>query len=344
MSSPVPPLSVLAAYGDDCHLRAWHYLDGAGGFSGARLWRLETPRGHLILRRWPSEHPSPQRLAFIHAVIAHSVRQGFTELAEPIPALARGTWVEDGGHLWELAPWLPGVADYHHAPSPARLEAAMEALARFHLAASTFPRTEASAGTSPGLRERLARLERLSRGEFDDLLEPGHAVNWPTLHALARQLLPLARRLAADHLSTIRSASQVSVPLQPCLRDIWHDHVLFDGPRVSGLIDYGAMRIESLAGDVARLLGSLAGDDATAWRMGMAAYERCRPLAPVERSLVAAFDRSTVAWAGVQWLVWIFSESREFENRTEVERRCQHWLDRLHVAGKSTGKSPLRLD
>lgn len=344
MMSPAPPLSVLAAYGDECQPRACHYLAGAGGFSGARLWRLETPRGPLILRRWPSEHPTPQRLAFIHAVIAHSVRQGYTELAEPIPTLAGSTWVEDEGHLWELAPWLPGVADYHAAPSRARLEAAMEALARFHLAASTFPRTEASEGTSPGIRERLARLERLSRGEFDDLLEPGHAVSWPTLHALARQLLPLARRLAADHLSTIRSASQVSVPLQPCLRDVWHDHVLFEGPRVSGLIDYGAMRIESVAGDVARLLGSLAGDDAIVWEMGMDAYERCRPLTPVEQYLVAVFDRSTVVWAGVQWLVWVFAESREFENRAEVARRCQHWLDRLHVGDNSTGKSLFRLD
>jgi hypothetical protein len=47
------------------------------------------------------------------------------------------------------------------------------------------------------------------------------------------------------------------VPLQPCLCDSWHDHVLFESDAVTGLIDYGSAKIDHVAVDLARMLGSL---------------------------------------------------------------------------------------
>lgn len=55
----------------------------------------------------------------------------------------------------------------------------------------------------------------------------------------------------------LKPLADVSFRLQPCIRDIWHDHVLFDGDRVTGLIDFGAMQIDTPATDIARLVGSL---------------------------------------------------------------------------------------
>ena len=52
------------------------------------------------------------------------------------------------------------------------------------------------------------------------------------------------------------------LPLQPCLCDVWHDHVLFEGDTVTGVIDYGGAKIDHVAVDLARLLGSMAGDKA----------------------------------------------------------------------------------
>jgi len=40
------------------------------------------------------------------------------------------TWTEHVGRLWELQEWLPGEADYHRRPAPAKLWAACAALAR----------------------------------------------------------------------------------------------------------------------------------------------------------------------------------------------------------------------
>ena len=63
---------------------------------------------------------------------------------------------------------------------------------------------------------------------------------------------------------------------------------------MSGLIDFGGMRADTVAGDIARLLGSLVADDADGWQTGLAAYDRRRPLSPDERRLVTAFDHSGV--------------------------------------------------
>src|SRR5206468_3640782 len=71
-------------------------------------------------------------------------------------------------------------------------------------------------------------------------------------------------------------------PLQPCLCDPWHDHVLFDGDRLTGIVDYGAAKVDHVSVDLARLLGSLVGDDADAWQRGLGAYRSVRPLAPDE--------------------------------------------------------------
>ncbi len=132
-------LDVLAAYPDDCRPKSIRALGSAGGFSGARFWRIEAPSGTLCLRRWPKEYPSTQRLEFIQAVLWHVVREGFTLAPLPRETRSRKGYVRHGGHLWELAPWMPGEADFHEAPTLDRLQAAMHSLAEFHLAAASFP-------------------------------------------------------------------------------------------------------------------------------------------------------------------------------------------------------------
>src|SRR4051794_17609453 len=100
----------------------------AGGFSGARFWKIIGASGSLCLRRWPSEHPSRQRLQWLHRVLCGAAEAGFRKLPLPIRCAAGSTIVEHGGHLWELTPWLAGRADYHEHPSDARLESALAAL------------------------------------------------------------------------------------------------------------------------------------------------------------------------------------------------------------------------
>ena len=128
---------------------------------------------------------------------------------------------------------------------------------------------------------------------------------------------------------------RAQVQVVPCLRDIWHQNVLFEGDEVTGLIDFGSLRPENIAADVARLLGSMAEDDRALWREGFAAYESRRPLSESEAILASAFDSSGVLLGGINWLTWIYERGRVFEQPSAVLERLDYFHRRLTVlAGK----------
>ena len=301
----------------------------AESFSGAQLWRLESHRGPLCLRRWPREHPTQERLQFIQAVLWHVDQEGFHLIALPVETRHRHGYVWHAGHFWELTPWLPGRADYRERPNPARLENALAALARVHQAASTFPLPEATAAVSPGIVERRGRLAQLNTGRLAQLREAITDGGWPELAPRAADLVSLFATVAPKIEPLLEHAAGIPVAIQPCIRDIWHPHVLFAGDRVSGIVDFGSMRPDNVACDVARLLGSLAGDVAGDWLRGLEAYQAIRPLSPDELALVSAFDRSTVLMGGLQWLEWIYLDGRQFHNRSAVIGRMDEFLSRL---------------
>lgn len=312
---------VLEAYPVDCQPLRLECLGGAGGFSGASFWRLETRRGPLCLRRWPPEHPDNKQLEFIHSVLWFAEREGFSAAPVPIPTNRQISYVSRQGRLWELAPWMPGRADFLENPRPEKLRAAMTALAGFHTAVAGFPVADAGPACSPGIIERLERVRELRAGGLTDLDDSILSDPRPDLAACAKRLVALASRVAAEVQATLEGVAKLRVALQPCLRDIWSDHVLFDGDDVTGLIDFGAMRAENVAADISRLLGSMAADSGDSWESGLAAYETVRPIGQNERALIRAMDQSSVLLSGLNWVEWIYRHQRTFERLDTVLQR-----------------------
>jgi homoserine kinase type II len=341
---------VLEHYPGEWRGARLEFLQSAGGFSGALFWKITLGDRAYCLRRWPPEHPAPQRLAFIHAVLQHVRQQGFRLAISPLPQevtgnrrqaielagrgarpspapLAPQTIVAAHGHLWELTPWVRGAADFALHPSPARLESALRALAGFHLAAASFP------GIRPGeprsVRDRIDRIEKLQSGGLARLGRSLDAAAWPELARLGRRLCALFPLAAPPIYRALQGAAR-SLPRQPCIRDIWHDHVYFEGDQVSGMIDFGAMDVDHVATDVARLLGSLAADDRLLWSAGLAAYEQLRPLNPLERQLVTTLDAGFVLLAGLNWLEWVFCQGRKFTGQeSTIVARVEQIVTRL---------------
>ncbi|MEX0978639.1 MAG: phosphotransferase [Pirellulales bacterium] len=320
---------ILQLYPDDCEAHTIEPLKPDHSFSGAVLWRVTAPRGPLCLRQWPAEHPTPDRLQFIQAVLWHVDQEGFRRVPLPLETRHHHGFIRHAGHLWELTPWLAGAANYRQIPSPQKLHNAMAALAQFHEAAGSFPLPETGPSGSPGIADRTLRLQAIISGRLAQLGEAIVSDKWPELAPRAVRIVRLAKTTSRQVLLTLESVSQLDVALQPCIRDVWHAHVLFMGDEVNGIVDFGSMRPDNVAADVARLLGSLAGDDPQAWKRGLDAYHSVRPLSEDELSLVEAFDRSTVLLGGLQWLEWIYLEGRRFDNRAGVLVRVDELLGRL---------------
>lgn len=330
---------VLDRYPADCQPSQIEPLRSAGGMSGAQFWRIDSPRGKLVLRRWPIEHPAPDGLRTIHSVLRHVFAHGLKIVPVPIATTGSETFLTHAGRLWELTPWLEGVADYEKSPSAAKLQAAMTALAQFHLAAADFndsPRFQRGArggffAPSPAITRRLTQLRELQTGGINVLAQSISNTTWPELAPLAREFLIALPRIIPNAIAKLAPLADVPLPLQPAIRDIWHDHVLFDGNRVTGLIDFGALQIETPSGDIARLLGSLVGDDADGWREGIATYAAIRPLTEQETAAVSALDTSGTILAGCNWIRWIYIDGRQFENPDQIRARFAKLVDRIRM-------------
>lgn len=310
-------------------------LGGAGGLSGARLWGYRSARGPLVLRRWPPHGPGRAHLERVHEWLRRAGDLGFV----PVPIADRSgqTLTEWDDALWELAPWMPGASDPSRPPAPGRLRSAFAAIAAFHARLGD----ERRCGTSPGLAQRHAAIAGLLAGDFDAMersIRPAQDESRPT----ALRWLERAREVAPRLIEPLRAAAGRVVPLQPCLRDARPDHVLFEGDRVAGLVDFGAMGIDCVAGDLARLLGEWLDGDLSGRAEALAAYERVRPLDAGEAALIEAFEMAADLLVGERWIRWQVIEGRRFDDPTAVARGLARGAERLarRASALSVGWAP----
>lgn len=285
--------AVLAAYGQAAVGLRWVPVE-TGGFSGAVVWRGEDEIGTPIfaLKAWPSEGMTADRLRLIHGWMIEV--DGFGFVPRILAALNAATAVEHGGRVWDIERWMPGMADFHAKPSRERLTAACAALARLHRAWSRWSRTMPSC---PAVLRRLRLLD-----EWDAIRSPFRAAGGsPVLDALRR-----GTEIVDRHANAARRCLEhwlhFPAAVQPCLCDIWHDHVLFMGDAVTGIIDYGAMKEDHVGVDLARLLGDLAGDDDAAFAAGLAAYGAAGGILDRPGEFVRDLDRTGVLCGLISWV------------------------------------------
>jgi Ser/Thr protein kinase RdoA (MazF antagonist) len=307
----------------EAHLIA---LGNRGGFSGARLWRVDEPGISFCLRAWPPPGISPERLAWIHRLMRLARDAGLHFVPAVCSTSLGTTWVEQAERLWDLTSWMPGRADFHQQPAPERLDAACTALAQLHGAwAGISPKKD----RCPAIHRRLEAARDwaalLRSGWQPDFASTGNDSlrslterSWSLLHVWA-EWVPRALGGWEDRI----------LALQPCLCDIWHDHVLFQGNTVAGIIDYGGLKVDHVAVDLARLLGSMVGEDGALRAAGLRAYKLLRPLSWEEETLVDILDATGTVVGLMNWIRWLYYEGRSFENPTTVGQRLADMVGRL---------------
>lgn len=300
----------------------WKPLRAAGGFSGARLWHGVAADGReFALKAHPVGADGARLENTLHRWMM-AARQARLDFVPEVERTRNGRTVVDvGGRVWEVTSWMPGQADFHDNPNDSRLVAAVAALASVHIAWAS----ERSIGPCPAIERRwqvLVRWEELVasgwRLEFDsaDPVRPAAESAWAILPGVILAVRP-----------SIQHWLRQPVPLQPCLCDVWHDHVLFNGDRVSGIIDFAAAKVDHLAVDLARLFGSLIPDQIQRTELALAAYAAVHPLSQPE--LVPFLDRTGTIVAVMNWLKWLYHDGREYPNRLAVAERLAALVKRL---------------
>ena len=324
--------SLLSAWWDNVAAVSIQPHVASSGLSGALIWRVTHANHTYCLRRWPREHPTPEQLSDVHGLLHHLQRQAIDWA--PVPLVDRqgqSIHLRDG-HLWELTPWLPGEPALCDQPTPARRHAALRCLAQFHQAAHSY--AEATAGPAPGLLARRELLCELRDGGMARLRKAVLAKPASGWDPIATEMVTPMERSLPEVLRRLESFADAALPLQWCLRDVKCDHVLFEGDRVSGLIDFGAADIDSVAVDIARLLGSILGDKREEWPPAIDAYHAVRPLSNDERRAIELFDTGGTLAASSNWLRWLFVEGRQFPATLAVRDQLEGLHARLRTLGE----------
>lgn len=300
-------------------------LGNAGGLSGSQFWRFTTALGPVVAHAWPAEGPPRAVLEQIHAWLGELNRLSYIPV--PLRAIDGGTLQEAGGRLWEVVPWLPGVSAASLPIHESRVRLVFSTLASVHTALARHQQTAAS----PGLLARRAEVRALMNVGFMRFERAIEEQPGDPLTPLARRWLTEAQARAAGVAQDLSLAVETPVPLQPCLRDARPDHFLFEDDRLTGLIDFGAMGVESVAADLARLLAEwLGGARDLPWRtLALESYQERRPLGSAEARLIAVFDASSALLIGARWVGWHFLEHRRFDDPLAVGRGLARGLERL---------------
>jgi homoserine kinase type II len=308
---------------------------GATGFSGAEVFHVVAAAGQFVLKSFPAGM-SFDRAAWVHRLMRHLRAAGVEVIPAPRPTATGATCVADPqGRLWELVEYLPGRPTA--APSVGQVIAAVETLARIHIAAAALPLT-AGVPAPGGERRRhqvlqlladpwAARRQRLAGPAPADPLGSGMRARFDLA------ITGFGAAAGQRALTAFAAVRPAVLPVQPVLRDVWADHVLFataQPERLTGLIDLQAAGCDSPATDLARLLGNWAspwGGDGrwiTPWEPALAAYDAIRGLTAAERQALPLLHASAVVLGLDNWFRWVFDDRRRFAAAPALDR-----VDRL---------------
>jgi Ser/Thr protein kinase RdoA (MazF antagonist) len=324
---------------------------GVQGFSGSRLFVVELPDrpGRFVLKSFHAA-ASREHAAFVHHLVRHIRSECSTPVAEVMPALDGDTIVSDAeGRLWELARFMPGVA--MPCPTPAQAAAAATALAQLHLAAARLVNHPPRQDFSPGLALRIERARELLARPWQARCHAwSHAARhrmpadrWTALDARVAAAIDLFTAAGGDaFLARVASIQPHSAMLQPVLRDVWCDHVLFADERsdsVTAIVDLHAAGIDTPATDLTRLMGSWAapaGGERLSildrWPTAVAAYDRVRRLSHAEADLIPFLHATGVVCGLDNWFRWTLDEQREFPDARRMLARIDRLLQELPAA------------
>ena len=295
----------------------------AGGFSGSLIFKVNASDQSYCLKRWP-ESTQIEKLVWIHRVLIFVVANGCGEVVTPLSTTSGKTIVQNPQGVWELTKWSAGKPNYLEHPHESKLKAGLDFLARFHQAAARFffnfarsdnvgmscHRLDSFQNIVASVRPSDPSVINLPQDRFSHFVEKGRG---------------FADRLR-DSLLVFRNQQ---LPVHPVIRDIRAEHLFYENQELVAVIDYGAMRIDSVACDLARMLGDCCQNQNHCLSAGLDHYHSIRPLSEVERNLTPLLHQATIIVGLLNWIEWLGIQQRQFDDHEKVRTRLNSLFDQF---------------
>ncbi|MDB4766476.1 phosphotransferase [bacterium] len=295
---------------------------GSTGLSGASVWKITGDQGrHFSVKRFTNL--SADHLAWIHRVQLHTIVCDCDFVARPLRTDDGMSLIQANDGLWEVCTWMLGEANNESPISDQRLSLAMKSIAKFHQSAA---QVNFDFRPSPGVKVRLEQLAKLNTTIAAVQPKPNQ---YPTLANLLTQLKQISPARLHDYATALGHFENYTLPLQPVIRDLRSEHLLFTEDSLTGLIDFDAMQMETIALDLTRCLGDFDPGDTDRWQFALEAYNSVRPIQRAELELIKILDPINVMLSAMNWIKWIALDDRNFENEGAVEVRLKQINQRL---------------
>ena len=299
------------------------------GFSGAELFRCQTAGGDFAIKRWPTQ-TKPERIDEVHAVQRLAANQ-LAFVPRLIATHSGSTRLTIRNESFEIATWMRGnPLDENDAPRE-KIARGAAAIAQFHVATAT-----AGLTTNAGLTKAIppavtSRIDRLN--ELADLMPQALAIDFQEHDGISQIQARLRQDWRSMHQAakrTISSWANVAMPLRCVIRDCHRGHILFEADRVTGMVDFDAIKRDTVATDLARWVGTIGfeseGDLAQHWLAAVDGYRSVNPLTEDEVRLARELESVNHVIVLANWVVWVVLEQRRF---CETIEKTNHRLTQL---------------
>lgn len=248
-----------------------------------RNWRVETPGGPLVLRRYNRARTGPAVL-WEHTLLGFASGRGWP-VPNPIPTRTGSTLLEHDSRLWSASHFLEGEPGSADSPGMRRIYGVL--LARLHHDLTTF----GSEGQRPGFGktwELDAPVETAGAGTFNELVA-AFSRDYPELgSAVRRQRYRNLRELSRLHYPDL--------PDRPIHGDFQPKNLLFKDAQPTGILDFDQARRDALVCDIAPLLMPFQPLDLRHCAALLEGYESVRLLSDQEWDLLPALVRAALLW------------------------------------------------
>lgn len=262
---------------------AFHQL--SGGHSKSPIWLVVLNLDHvselnLVFKLHNQQDLSTSKLNWIGEALQYCHDSGFKLVprqiyVEPVPATRKENLVV------EMLTWQPGTP---LGPNTSNdwIRKAISAQLEFHNYLSGH--SESIRGTSRAIAKRIQLLEsldptKLSVFNFD------------------------AKKLRDQLLDGLIPLASKTMNLQPIQVDARPEHFLIAEDKLSGIIDFSAMAIDTPAVDLARLVGELSLGDNLKWQMLVSHYLD-QSDADFNQQLIQLLDWSGALLGIANWINW----------------------------------------
>ena len=304
------------------------------GWSGATFHRWKSAQGPLVLKIWPGDGPAPhEHLARHRYLTGLSAFQ--PTLALPLPNLAGATLMSwPDGRSAELFPWLDGRPAASVPPNSQQLSQAMTTLARLHKHWAKAQPTLIQ--PSPAVIHRLTHLRKIQQSSALETTIPALSNNAPEeFRHKFQTICDLSRWLIGHAADWLAKWQHQPLRTQVVLRDARPEHFLFIDDKLSGIIDFGAIGMDSVAVDLTRLLNDWFPDDKLLYNQAIRCYQSESALQDQEIFLAEKLSQSGAILGGLAWVDLYFHKGR-------AKGRESEFLNALDLAIKRLRKHVLR--